>query len=297
MARPRIARSPGRCGFTLIELLVVIAIMGILIGLLLPAIQKIREAAVRAQCQNNLKQIGLAFHNHHAQHQFFPSGGWDWWSTPTYVDGRPAIGAAQYAGWGFQILPFVEGDVAWRGGQATNDLDRIRIAVGTTNKVFFCPARREPQTVVFTNPGYRDGVPTECALCDYAASNWEETGVMRYRYPSRISEITDGTSNTLLVGDKRLNLAFLGRPVDDDDTGYTTGFDQDVIRQTEVPPAPDYRAPTGTGERRFGSSHAGGFNAVFADGSTHFIPYTIDPTVFRYLGSMNDGHPIDPSGY
>jgi len=297
MAHHRIAHSPDRDGFTLIELIVVIAIIGILIGLLLPAVQKVRDVALRVQCQNNLRQIGLAFHNHHGQHQFFPGGGWDWWSTPTYVSGRPAIGEAQHAGWGFQILPFIEGDVAWQGGQATNDPDRIRIAVGTTSRVFFCPARRGPQTVFFTNPGYNDGSPTECALCDYAGSNWEETGVLRYRYPTRISAITDGTSNTLLVGDKRLNLAFLGRPVDDDDTGYATGFDQDVIRQTDVPPAPDYRAPTGDGDRRFGSSHGGGFNAVFADASVHFIPYTIDPTVFRYLGHVSDDHPIDLSGF
>jgi prepilin-type N-terminal cleavage/methylation domain-containing protein len=278
-----------RGGFTLIELLVVIAIIGVLIGLLLPAVQKVRDAAARASCQNNLHQIGLAFQMHHDALGSFPTGGWDWWSTPTYVNGQPAVGEPQQAGWGFQILPYIEAANTWQGGQA--------VAVGTPNKMFFCPARRGPMTVTFQAPGYFDDLPVVVALCDYAASNYEETGVVLYRYPTRIANVTDGTSNTLLVGDKRLNLAHLGQPQDDDDTGYASGFDADVSRYTDRPPAPDYSAPTGDGNLRFGSSHTGLFNVVLVDGSVHGIPYSIDPTAFAYLGNKSDGQVVNADGF
>jgi prepilin-type N-terminal cleavage/methylation domain-containing protein len=294
ISRDKVLRRRRR-GMTLIELLVVIGIIVLLMALILPAVQKVREAASRMFCQNNLRQIGLAFHMHHNDRHYFPGGGADWWSTPTYSNGVPRVGEKQEAGWGFQILPYIEADNVWRGGSATSDLDRARNAVGTVNKLFFCPSRRNPQTIVFTNPSYMGGLPTNCALTDYAASNWEETGIMRYRAPTRFADIRDGTSNTLLAGDKRMNTNRLGMVNDDDDTGYATGFDQDVIRMTDRPPARDYVAAAGTGDFRFGSSHATGFNAVFADGSMHHVPYDIDPTVFRYLGNRNDGKAIDLS--
>src|SRR6267378_4075061 len=278
MKRPLSCRHQPQSGFTLIELLVVIAIIAVLIGLLIPAVQKVREAAARIQCLNNLKQIGVAFHNHHDQMLFFPSGGWDWWTPPTYSGSQPLVGPQQKAGWGFQILPYVEGDNAFRAGPV--------VAIATPHKGFFCPSRRGPQTVTFPDeytPPLTGGQLTH-ALCDYAASNWEGTGIVCQYQPTRFADITDGSSNTLLVGDKRLDLTDLGQPQPDDNEGYTSGWDEDTIRQTDLPPMPDARAG-GSGALRFGSSHPGRFNVVFADGSVRSISYSINPTVFSNLGN------------
>jgi prepilin-type N-terminal cleavage/methylation domain-containing protein/prepilin-type processing-associated H-X9-DG protein len=286
------ARPGRRQAFTLVELLVVIAIIGILLGLLLPAVQKVREAASRLSCQNNLKQIGLAFQNHEGTFGFFPSGGWDWFTPPAYGNGQPLTGSNQSAGWGFQILPFLEQNNLWRGGQASTDTDRALLAVGTPSKIFFCPSRRFMQTLIYSEPEYFNGQAVTRALCDYAASNFDGTGAVRRLNPVRLAEITDGTSNTLLVSEKRLNLFYLGQAQPDDNIGYSAGWDDETNRKTSRAPAPDYRSDTGTGGGQFGASHTGGFSAAFCDGSVHFLNYAISPVTFFLLGNKSDGQAL-----
>jgi prepilin-type N-terminal cleavage/methylation domain-containing protein len=289
---------PTRPAFTLIELLVVIAIIAVLIALLLPAVQQVRQSANRAHCLNNLKQIGLAFHAHHNARKYFPTGGWDWTTPPTYVNGQPAAGAAQQAGWGFQILPYIEQDNVWRGGQAATDRDRALVAVAAVIPIYFCPARRGPMTVRYSHPDYMGGVDAVHGLTDYAASNLDNTGVVRRFKPARIADVTDGLSNTLLVGDRRLNLTLLGQPMADDNEGYSCGWNEDTMRLTSLRPAPDFHGdPSLHGGRLFGGSHPNLFNMVFGDGSTRSLTYAVSQPAFRALGDIADGQVVNPDEF
>ena len=287
-------RDSARCAaFTLIELLVVIAIIGILIGLLLPAVQSVRESSRRASCQNNLKQIGLACLNHHDEHKVFPSGGKDFATPPTYINGRPATGTSQEAGWGFQILPYIEQKSVWEGRGSNDDLDRIVQAVGALQTWAFCPSRRSPQRITYSDPYYLGGVEMAHGLCDYAGSDLEDNGAVRRQRPVAIHEVLDGASSTILIGEKRLNLRPLGSWQEDDNEGYTSGWDEDVMRTSKRPPQPDYQGD-GKGDELFGSSHAGGVNFVLADGSVHFIGYEIESAVFTAYCNKNDRIAVPP---
>jgi prepilin-type N-terminal cleavage/methylation domain-containing protein len=291
-----------RRGFTLIELLVVITIIGILVALLLPAVQAVREAAHRTECTNHLKQLTLAFHSHDNAHGFLPSGGGpDWTWHMTYINGQPAVAPNQHGGWGFQILPYIEAENVWQGGGAASDVDKSIFAIRTPNPLFFCPSRRSPEVVVaqdwYEHPN--SGKTFGHAKTDYAAASLDATanypagiGAVTQMMPTRMADIRDGTTKTMLLGEKRINLSELGTMQLNDNEGYTCGWNHDIMRYTDREPRPDFYG-TGIGEDRFGASHPLGLNVSLVDGSVRFIPYMIDSEVFRRLGNRADGLDVE----
>jgi prepilin-type N-terminal cleavage/methylation domain-containing protein len=143
-------RSLTRSGFTLVELLVVIAIIGVLVALLLPAVQAARESSRRTKCSNSIRQFGLAFQNHHDTLNIFPDGGENWdpvtWSR-VMAGGAPAVAPKQNWGWGYQILPYIEQQSVW---SAPTDA-AVR---GAVIPIYFCSSRRKPMAITVgpTNP-------------------------------------------------------------------------------------------------------------------------------------------------
>jgi prepilin-type N-terminal cleavage/methylation domain-containing protein/prepilin-type processing-associated H-X9-DG protein len=250
-----------RRGLSLLELLVVIAIIAVLIGLLLPAIHKVRQAAVRAQCQNNLKQIALAFHQHHDALGVFPHGGYN---PPDCLEASPTD-RNQWS-WCYTILPYL-GENALYQESSHQIIDRTPV------RAFYCPARRQPTVY--------DGR----AKVDYAGSAGTDpaegsNGVL-IRGPVarvRFADITKGASSTVLAAEKQLNNALLGESWDDDEPCYRAGWNGDfeVYRVGNFQPTQDFSNPASrTSSPRFGSAHNSGFNVAFADGSVSIVRYNI----------------------
>jgi prepilin-type N-terminal cleavage/methylation domain-containing protein len=303
------SKPPFRQGFTLVELLVVIAIVALLLALLLPSVQSAREAARRVECSNRLKQIGLAFQSFIHGRDTFPTSGGGTRQRRTEVDGLPADYALQRWGWCYQLLPYLEQEPLY--------FQSAIVVAGTPVKDYFCPSRRSP--MAFSNGPAREtanyNVPR--AKCDYAGNAGTVENGARNRHslgtgidgvlrqqgthpPLTVAAIPDGMSNTMLVGEKRMNKRFATTEcVSGDNEGYYSGHQDDNVRWGAVPPDADYSGPhvSASGlyphNYQFGGPHAGeAFVAVLCDGAVRTVSYSVDPTVFAYLSCRNDGQPF-----
>jgi prepilin-type N-terminal cleavage/methylation domain-containing protein len=314
-------RFARRAGFTLIELLVVIAIIAILIALLVPAVQKVREASSVAQCKNNLKQVGLAWNSHHDTFKVFPSGGTDWTASNSrvLVHGVPADYTSQSWGWCYQILPYIEQNTLWAH---KSDFEVAETPVF----MYICPSFRGPVIRPYVQSG--DTTTTQRAMMDYTANcgltqgSYDGALVPSKSYQGtnrvrKLADFVDGTSSTLMVGEKFVEPAGAYDPQwtrdgstygpCNDDQGWVDGWDNDSIcsaegggvgavatedgYSVELPKRMDPKLGTSDAcGLNFGSIHAN-FMCVFVDGSVHAIDYDVSPTVWGRLCKIDDGKP------
>jgi prepilin-type N-terminal cleavage/methylation domain-containing protein/prepilin-type processing-associated H-X9-DG protein len=310
---PRIqppARPHWRTGFTLVELLVVIAIIAVLIGLLLPAVQKVREAANRMQCTNNLKNLGLALVQFENTFRKFPPG----------VTSGPfpeaGVTAAVNHGWGQFILPYIEQQAL--ASQYRWDLFQWdpgnQPVTSVPLKVFQCPSA-EADRFMTVEPFAYGG---KGACTDYApfrqvdpalrqlglvdvVGNYQ--GVMPQNHMTRVREITDGTSNTLLLSEDagRPRLWQAGRPGPDQViSGCPWAGGSNLLSVQGSTPDGSRPGPCPmncTNDHEVYSFHPGGANAVFVDGSVHFLEARIDIRVLARLITRAGGEAISGNDY
>jgi prepilin-type N-terminal cleavage/methylation domain-containing protein/prepilin-type processing-associated H-X9-DG protein len=337
-----------RRAFTLIELLVVIAIIAILIGLLLPAVQRVRESANRASCLNNLHQIAVAVHSYHDNYNLLPPSR-DCYSyageiaelvTPQDEELDDDEVSGMVATWAVYLLPFVEQENVWMQWNLTQITDvspgpyvlpfasQAAGAVQSNVPIYFCPSRRNSKTAPLLS---LSGDPQPGALGDYAA-NIGTTGddmfssavspnppngpfqIGTISFGISFAAITDGLSNTLLVGDKHVPLGKFGQvgtagkgtnSAGGNDTANLGGYppwDCSIYDGTNFgcacrPAGLNFPFTTSIKDETatswsFGSWHVGYCMFAFCDGSVKAISLSIDPQTLEYLASINDGQVI-----
>jgi prepilin-type N-terminal cleavage/methylation domain-containing protein/prepilin-type processing-associated H-X9-DG protein len=294
----------SRRGFTLIELLVVIAIIAILIGLLLPAVQKVREAAARTTCTNNLKQIGLAAHNYHGTFQVLPPGYTSGYAT---LDGD---GTGPGWGWAAHLLPYMEQDALHKTIDLKKDIaDPANAAARITPlKVFRCPSDNPANGPTFVAVSDAGGTP----ICEVAFANYvglggvyevsgypdTNTGILLRNSRYRLTDILDGTSSTLFATERRSKSSpmttWVGAVTGAVNPPLNPAYDDEgppTLCLTNVGEPDEARTPNNPLEHVEDASsfHPGGVNAVFGDGSVRFIRDSIAPATWTALGTRAGG--------
>lgn len=306
----------GRRGFTLVELLVVIAIIGVLVALLLPAVQAAREAARRSECGNKMKQLGLALHNHHDVYKRFPAGGRsistaslttsDWCSAGTAEETREP--------WSIAILPFLEQNALYDRLDLNARFTSTSNVPGASqnhavfllpNPAFQCPSN--PNSNSGSNStsyfGVQGGGPDALKSCatESGARVFYTNGALSFNSKTGFRDLTDGSSNVYLVGETRYCLTPNGRS-DGAHTGWASGAKTDAwgsplvlaAARDQINADPRHGGNTDTLNimtKLFGSFHPGGCLFLMGDGSVHFVSENIDLDLYQQTAIRNDGLP------
>jgi prepilin-type N-terminal cleavage/methylation domain-containing protein/prepilin-type processing-associated H-X9-DG protein len=303
-------RTGRRSGFTLIELLVVIAIIAVLIALLLPAVQAAREAARRGGCLNDLKQIGIAMHNYHAVNNSFPIGYVAWPNTNLNV-------TSPGWGWGSAILPTMEQPSLYSAANFNLPVeDPTNLTVRTTSlNVFVCPSDRFTGLItvsdVNSNP-IAQAWSNSYAACfgrdvNIAKNPTGGNGLFMCNLSFGVKDITDGTSQTIMVGERGclLTQTTWAGSINNGVLRITPGSPSKSTATKTAPVEPLARADTGGGTSDnlffdpddFYSPHPAGLNYLMADGSVKFIKTSINANVYGDLASRNMGEIVSSDAY